>query len=176
MISTSNFVLTDLSNRPRYGVKGPNAQEWLSSQGVLLPDQPNSWIATADAMLLRLGINEFLIEANSAAGFDVQIAAVKSASTGVYPVPRADAAFQISGGVANDLLSEICMLNMSTIEVGQSLLMTQIAGISGILLKLPHAQETSYRIWCDGSYHHYMHETLHSIAKELCHVELVIGV
>jgi sarcosine oxidase, subunit gamma len=176
MRANANMVLTDLSTRSRFGVKGPNASKWLSAQGFALPEQPNSWVATADAMLLRLGMNEFLIEAsNNHFHIDALTAAMQSAGAGVYAVPRADAAFQISGDAVTDLLSEICMLDTTKLNIN-SLLMTQVAGISAILLKLPNTQETSYRIWCDGSYHHYMHDTLSTIAKELGHVEQLVGV
>jgi sarcosine oxidase subunit gamma len=174
--ATPNMILTDLSNRPRFGVKGRRAQEWLTALGYSLPEQPNSWETTTDAMHLRLGISEFLIEANSNSySLDALMLAAKSVSSGVYWVPRADTAFEISGSAATDLLSEICMLD-TTKQANNALFMTQIAGISAILIKLPNTPVPSYRIWCDGSYHHYMLETLSRIAKELGHVELLIGI
>jgi sarcosine oxidase subunit gamma len=128
--ATPNMILTDLSNRPRFGVKGRRAQEWLTALGYSLPEQPNSWETTTDAMHLRLGISEFLIEANSNSySLDALMLAAKSVSSGVYWVPRADTAFEISGSAATDLLSEICMLD-TTKQANNALFMTQIAGIS----------------------------------------------
>jgi sarcosine oxidase subunit gamma len=174
--TTPNMILTDLSNRPRLGVKGLHAQEWLTALGYITPEQPNCWVATTDTMQLRLGISEFLIEANSNThALDTLMLAAKSTTAGVYWVPRADAAFEISGRAVTDLLSEICMLDTTKLA-SNSLLMTQIAGISAMLIQMPNTALPSYRIWCDGSYHHYMLETLSSIAKELGHVEQLVGV
>ncbi|BCM25082.1 sarcosine oxidase subunit gamma [Methyloradius palustris] len=163
------LAIADVSHFKRFGVKGAKAAEWLSGQGIALPESNNSWLETSSATLvMRLGSSEFMIESQAAENLPTLSNSDQFATPGVYKVPRADAAFIISGQQALNLLSELCTLDL----VGESLsenklLMTQIAGISAILLKQSINGKDAYRIWCDGTYGHYLWETLLEIAMEL---------
>jgi sarcosine oxidase subunit gamma len=170
----SLLAIADVTDFKRFGVKGAKAAEWLSGQGIKLPESKNSWLETSSASLvMRLGSSEFMIENQAAERLPTLSHSDQFTSTGVYKVQRADAAFIISGKQALNLLSELCTLNLGTLDLASEtlsdnkLLMTQIAGISAILLRQSINGKDAYRVWCDGTYGHYLWETLLEIATEL---------
>lgn len=169
MVTDSKISVTDVSHLPRFGIKGREASAWLSSQKVNLPAIANSWVVSKNlSLILRLGNSEFLVEdqENDQTTAQLHIAG-KNRIAGVYPVARADASFVLEGESVTDLLSEICMLDLSQEPHPQALYMTQIAGISATLLQQKIEGKAIVRLWCDGTYHHYMHDTLNTIAKDV---------
>jgi len=64
------------------------------------------------------------------------------------------------------------MLDLRHETYPQAIYMTQVAGISATLLQQKQDGDTVLRLWCDGTYHHYMLETLCTIAKEVGMLEL----
>jgi len=163
------LAIADVTHLKRFGVKGAKAAEWLSGQGVMLPESNNSWLEISPTSLaMRLGSSEFMIESQATENLPTLSNSDQFATPGVYKVQRADAAFIISGQQALNLLSELCTLDLAGEALSENkLLMTQIAGISAILLKQSINGKDAYRIWCDGTYGHYMWETLLEIATEL---------
>ena len=162
----------------RFGVKGPNAEQWLSQRNIALPAGNNSWVSsgtTEDASLvLRLGSSEFLIEQqlnNTSNGLPDDGSLSQPIAAGVYRVQRNDAAFILSGSRIQDLLSELCLLDLRDKALaGDAVVMTQVAGISVTLLRQSAPGKhtgTVYRLWCDGSYGAYMWQTLTQLADEL---------
>ncbi len=176
MTTSAKIAITDISHLTRFGIKGPQTAAWLAQHGVEAPVIPNSWqIASDTSLVLRLGMSEFLIEDSEQSNVCSHLLkASKSRSLGVYPVPRFDAAFIISGDEATELFSEICMLNLCEDQGQQALYITQVAGISATLVRQIVEDKAIFRLWCDGTYHHYMHTTLTTIAKNLS--ELALGV
>lgn len=163
--SPQKIAVNNVSNHPKFGVKGAKAGEWLLAQKVKFPDQANSWqLWNENSLILRLGSSEFLIE-DLPKGTHVALLteAIQNESSHIYYVPRADAAFILTGDEALDLLSEICMLDLTNLANSNTLYMTQIAGISATILN----NNGSYHIWCDGTYERYMQETLTTISLEL---------
>ncbi|MEZ0330929.1 MAG: sarcosine oxidase subunit gamma [Methylophilaceae bacterium] len=168
------LAIADVTHFKRFGVKGAKAAEWLSGQGVTLPESNNSCLELSSTSLaMRLGSSEFMIESQSTETLPTLSNSDQFSNPGVYKVQRADAAFIISGQQALNLLSELCTLNLGTLDLASEtlsdnkLLMTQVAGISAILLKQSINGKDAYRIWCDGTYGPYMSETLLEIATEL---------
>ncbi len=107
---------------------------------------------------MRLGQSEFLIEGTAITQLHK---ALKNRASGVYMVPRADVACELSGASAKDLMAQICALNTSQLLLGNALLMTQVAGVSAILIN----DSNRYRFWCDVSYQDYIEHTLSNIAE-----------
>ena len=167
-IAAQKIMMTDTSKLMRFGVKGSKASQWLVDQGIALPEVPNSWhFAQNGTLVLRLGVSEFVVEDNTGSIVAKLKAATRARVSGVYPVARADASFLLTGELLGELFSEICMLDLRQDPYANALYLTQIAGISAILIKQSTDTKTSYRIWCDGTYHRYMYETLTLIAKEV---------
>jgi len=165
----SFLAIADVTHFKRFGIKGAKAAEWLSGQGITLPESNNSWLEiSSGSLLMRLGSSEFMIESQATENLPTLSNSDQFATPGVYKVQRADAAFIISGQQALNLLSELCTLDLKGEALSDNkLLMTQIAGISAILLKQSINGKEAYRIWCDGTYGHYLWEKLLEIATEL---------
>lgn len=161
--------VADVSCLSRYGVKGPNATQWLLERGIAIPTTPNSWtICQQKTLVLRLGSSEFLIEDQLGGSACTRLASDTARVASVYKVPRADAAFIVSGSQAINLFSELCSLDLREKSLAaKDLIMTQVAGISATVIRQTLNGEPVYRIWCDGTYGPYMWEVLIEIATEL---------
>jgi len=161
--------VTDVSCFERYGVKGPQASQWLADHELAIPSNPNAWtLCDQNTLVLRLGASEFLIEDQLGGVASKKLTAANARVAGLYRVPRADAAFILSGSAVLDLLSELCSLDLrATALPANEVVMTQVAGVSAIVLRQTLAGEQVYRIWCDGTYGAYMWEILLNIAVEL---------
>ncbi len=160
----------DVSCFQRFGVKGLNAVQWLSAHQVKTPAEPNTWLVTdTGALVLRLGNSEFLVEDQAASRVCKALHADNQQKThGLYRVPRHDAALLLSGGRVQELLAELCTLDLRPQTLAENaVVMTQVAGISATVLRQSLNGETVYRLWCDGTYGPYMWETILDIAEEL---------
>lgn len=161
--------VTDVSCRQRFGVKGPQASQWLASQKIKTPDSVNSWVLDNGVLVLRLGSSEFLVEQQVSGEVCKQLNQASQVNTvGVYKVLRADAAFVISGDQILTMFSELCKLDLSAkaLEPNQ-LIMTQIADISATIVPEVINDRLVIRLWCDGTYGAYMWRVLHQLAQEL---------
>lgn len=161
--------VADVSCLSRFGVKGPNATKWLVEHGVSIPTNHNTWtLSQQKTLVLRLGASEYLIEDQLDGAVCSRLSADTTRVTGVYRVPRADAAFIVSGSLSLNLFSELCSLDLREKSFGANeLLMTQLAGISATLIRETLNSETIYRIWCDGTYGAYLWDVLLEVANEL---------
>jgi len=160
--------VADVSCLSRYGVKGPNATQWLLERGIAIPTTPNSWtLCEQKTLVLRLGSSEFLIEDQLGGTACSRLANDTTRVASVYKVPRADAAFIVSGSGALNMLSELCSLDLREKSLAaKDLIMTQVAGISATVIRQTLNGEPTYRVWCDGTYGPYMWEVLTEIATE----------
>lgn len=162
--------LADLSCLARFGVKGAGAMPWLAQQGIPVPDRPNTWCSlAADALVARLGLNEFLIEDSLHATLAPQLAqACQVPPPQVYPVLRQDAAIALWGPCSNDLLRQTCNINFQALKlVDRPVVLTSMVGVAVTVIATERAGIPFYRIWCDGTFGHYLGQTLLTIAEEL---------
>jgi len=161
--------VADVSCLARYGVKGPNATQWLLDRGIAIPTNPNAWtLCEQKTLVLRLGSSEFLIEDQLGGSACTRLTSDTVRVPSVYKVPRADAAFIVSGSEALNLFSELCSLDLREKSLAaQDLIMTQVAGISATVIHQTFNGEPVYRIWCDGTYGAYLWGVLIEIATEL---------
>ena len=161
--------VTDVSCFQRYGVKGPQAAQWLVEQALAIPSAPNSWtLNEKKSLVLRLGSSEFLVEDQPGGSACQILNANKQAVAGICKVQRADASFVLSGSEVLNLLSELCLLDLRDKALpANGLVMTQVAGISATVLRQQLEGQQIYRLWCDGTYGAYMWDVLLEIAEEL---------
>jgi sarcosine oxidase subunit gamma len=166
-----NVGVADLSVLVRVGVKGPHAAAWLSRQGLTVPETVNTWLRQTDgAIVARLGRSEFFVEDGGLeAGSASRLAPVlATGEPGLYPVPRQDVALALVGTRALQLLRQTCSVDFQEfLPSQQTAVMTQMAGVSVLVLWHAHQDATCYRIWCDPTYGHYLFATLVEIAREL---------
>jgi len=163
------LAVTDVSYRQRFGVKGPQAKQWLISQKIKTPDSINSWVLENDVLVLRLGNSEFLVEQQISGEICKQLnEASQTNAVDVYKVLRADAAFVICGVEMLAMFSELCKLDLSEKALKPNqLIMTQIADISATIVPEIINDQLVIRLWCDGTYGAYMWRVLHQLAREL---------
>lgn len=162
------LTITDVSGLARFGVKGPEASNWLTRHKVIVPAKANTWLLSANTIVMRLGFSEFLIEDQMGGDCCVKLVSDHNRVAGVFKVARVDAAFLLAGSDVDKLLSEVCSLDLSTSALLENeVVMTQIAGISATLLRQSINNEAVYRLWCDGTYSAYMKRTLLEISSEL---------
>lgn len=165
--AAGRLAVCDLSLQPRFGCKGPQAAAWLASQGIAVPAAPNSACPGENGVerVLRLGLGEFLVEADAA-----RIASLYAAQRqpGVYPVLRQDACFGLRGDRLNDLLLQTCNVNFSALAAQAApVVLTSMAGVGVVVLPDVGAATPNCRIWCDGTFGPYLWRTLLAIAVEL---------
>ena len=163
-------ALADLSFLPRFGLKGPAAEQWLESQHIALPAKANSWVSLPGAgVIARLGRSEFFLEEGADADTVGEIrTALGTGASGVYPVIRQDAGFALAGVRVNELLVQTCNVNFE--EFGpeeRDAVMTQMIGVSVLAIRISYQPMLCYRLWCDPTFAPYFWETLSEIAGEL---------
>ncbi|MFO1039444.1 MAG: hypothetical protein U1E45_21575 [Geminicoccaceae bacterium] len=140
----STLALVDLTPLPRTGFKGPGTPEWLTGQGVVLPD-PNRAAPQEDgSLVLRLAPREALILGPLQGGSLVsRLDAAwpvdrEGAPPRGYPVPRADSHcwFLLSGEKAPSTLAKICGVDLRPQKFGElEIAQTQAMRISVILVR-----------------------------------------
>ena len=158
--------ITDLSLLPRTGVKGPGAADWLGALGIELPSAPNSWnYLPPSGLIARLGKTEYLIDGNA---MTVEKLMSSARTAGVYPVLRQDLAFSLSGSRVNELLLQTCNVDFRILDADPSkLVMTSMVGVTVTVVPIKTGTSPCYRLWCDGTYGHYLWKTLTGIIDEL---------
>jgi len=161
--------ICDVSCLRRFGVKGLNITQWLHAKSITYPADSNSWSLHGGSILvLRLGSSEFLIEDQlEANACEPLINCTHFEPYGVVPVQRNDTALILSGSKLPALLSELCTLDLRDDALGENtVVMTQLAGISVTLIRQTLQGEPVVRLWCDGTYGAYLWQTLNEIAEE----------
>lgn len=166
--SLSRLAVGDLSCLRRTGVKGPGAAGWLSSQGIAVPQEPNTWAALpGGGLVARLGLSEYLLE--DAPGGETAARLVAAAPPArAYPVLRQDAAFALRGTALPELLAQTCAVNFRALDAARDpVALTMMAGVAVTLLPSEEGGVAGCRVWCDGSYGIYLWRSLLGIAEEL---------
>jgi len=169
----SPLRIIDLSSRNRFGVKGAGAANWLTEQGIALPERPNSWLPLSQGGLVaRLGLSEFLIEddgtGQTAWNLNQQVAQTQSFPAKVYPVLRQDFAIALWGNAVYDLLAQTCSINVrALVQTEHPVVITSMIGVAMTLLPDERASQPLYRLWCDRTFGDYVLRTLLDIITEL---------
>ena len=165
--AAARLGLYDVSTLARVTLKGPGAADFLSGQGVVMPETIYECRELGEAgILARTGRAEFFIEDS---GRDGTVARVREALAmpvpGVLPVWRQDVSLVITGSESLTLLAQVCSFNFR--DAGDALVMTQIAGVSCSVLRRRWQDWPAYQIWADGTYGPYLWTTLLGIVREL---------
>ena len=157
--------ISDVSNRKKTGLKGPNAVAWLSSNGIEVPAKPNTWARLpGNALIGRLGEMEFFIEEGPAAKVETQL---REPSRGVYAVPRQDTCFALSGSGIQEVLLQTCSIDFRSQSGGGRLFLTSMVGVPVLVIPEERDDEPTIRIWADPTFGPYLWRTLSGIVQEL---------
>ncbi len=170
--------LCDVSCLERFGLKGPAAEEWLTSRGVRPPAEINRWEPLhSGGIIARIGANEFFIEDGIHGNLAATLGdALVRGTSGVYPVLRQDAAIVITGREVGVLLTQTCSFDPSGFEVSERLVvMTSMVGVDVSMICNSTGGVPCYRVWCDGTYGPYLWNTLLQVAVELGGAAIGLG-
>ncbi|MBU6257138.1 MAG: hypothetical protein KGL18_08875 [Burkholderiales bacterium] len=158
----------EIGARRRHGIKGAGTAAWLHERGVPTPPRANQWLRTAEGdWVLRLGDNEYLVEAAPGSELVPMLAAAAPAAR-VHPVPRFDAALVLCGPRVHELLRQTCSYDFAALAVTERLVvLTSMVGVGVTLLRDDAGAIPLYRLWCDGSWGEYLWTTLVEVAQSL---------
>ena len=159
------IALADLSYLRRSGCKGPDAAAWLKQQGIPTPDRHNRWLVHRGGVVARLGLTEYFMESGLQ---DDWVSGLHVGSATLTPVLRQDAALLLCGPRVHELLLQVCSYDFESLDLAaQEAVMTQMIGVSVLVILIARRPFSSYRLWCDPSFAHYLWTTLEGIAGEL---------
>lgn len=160
-----NLLLGDLSSSTsKLGVKGPRAASFLESQGVQLPAEIYATAAYGvEGLVAKLAEQEFILEtAADDQVFDRLENGLSELPSGLLRVEHQEATFLLCGRRANEVMSQVCAIDMSQVHPG-TLVLTRVAVTSCAILREPWPEVLAYRIWVDASLAEYLWETLSTI-------------
>lgn len=151
------LVLTDLTNLPRFGLRGKNAAAYLTSLGLNIPDAPNKSALQADgSRLLRLSQGEFLF-LGSLSDFGAAVRTLEQAfppegKNGVYGLPRQDthAWFWLAGPESVDALAKLCGVDLSPKAFApDAIAQTSVAHINAIIVNAGNVAAPAFHLLPD---------------------------
>ncbi|MBI83796.1 MAG: hypothetical protein CMJ81_11410 [Planctomycetaceae bacterium] len=160
-----NLLLGDLSgSTTKFGVKGPRAASFLESQGVQLPADIYATAAYGvEGLVAKLAEQEYILETAANDPVLEQLESGLSESpAGLLRVEHQEATFLLCGRRANEVMLQVCALDMSQVHPG-TLVLTRAAVTSCAILREPWPEVLAYRIWVDASLAEYLWETLSTI-------------
>jgi len=164
--AAADMTLTDRSlQTARWGCKGPAAPQWLAEQGLPLPPEYNRYRElVTGGLVARLGVTEFLIEADAATLGLLHDAAMPAGRVhGLYPVLRQDAALQQEGPALHTLLRQVCSVDLQAREnPPDAVFLTTMVGVGVTLLWRGDA----LLLWADGTMGGYLWDTLVEVARD----------
>lgn len=164
--TAADLTLTDRSlQTARWGCKGPAAAQWLAEQGLPVPPDYNRYRElVTDGLVARLGVTEFLIEADAATLGLLHDAAMPAGRVhGLYPVLRQDAALQLEGPALHTLLRQVCSVDLQAREnPPDAVFLTSVVGVGVTLLWRGEA----LLMWADGTMGSYLWDTLAEVARD----------
>jgi hypothetical protein len=148
--------IINLSNTPKFGLKGKGAIDFLVANGIEIPENPNCAIL-GENIVLRLGVSEFLIEGDIAIKLATQIR-----PDNAYPILRQDYSLQLKGNGIGEFLLQTCAIDFSQAKPNEVFL-TSMIGVGVIIL----IEESTIRIWCDPSFSDYIAYNFNEIAQAI---------
>lgn len=169
-------TLTERSWRRRFGCKGPEAQRWLASHQLTVPEPANSFVLTDGVLVGRLATSEFLVEAVSPAA-QARICALGNAlygltrTPGLYPVMRQDLVIELRGVALGALLRQICSVDFAPLLGVQAnpgpLVLTSMVGVGVVAVPTDGEGGAGLTLWADPSFGQYFWTTLVEVAADL---------
>jgi sarcosine oxidase, subunit gamma len=169
--------LDDLSERARFGCKGPGAEPWLAAAGYSVPQAPNSAILDTNGIFVaRLATSEFLVEAVEGAEATQRVEAslqqLRAASRpqNVYPVARQDLVVSVQGAAIQTLLRQICSVDFVPLfeSAGPNagpVVLTSMVGVGVVAWPRQIEGGSMLTLWLDPSFAHYFWTTLLEVGR-----------
>ena len=170
----SELIQVSLSALPRTGFKGRSANQWLSQQGVVLPDSANAASLQADnSLVARLSNEESLIlsahDENSGLVSDLDCSWSLDDCDGCYQLPRMHSHdwIALAGSQVPSLLAKLCGVDMRPQQFSNhSIAQTSLARVNVICIR--HDIDDLFCIYllADSSFGEYLNECLFDAMQE----------
>ncbi len=160
--------LCDLSGLRKLGLKGHDAESWLGSEGIDVPQAVfESRPLGPNGVILRFGTNELFLEDGIGNSTVASLAErVDSHDGQVFRVEHQEATFLLTGLHSLEVLAQTCGINFSEAARRQAVF-TRVAGVSCAVFPDAVRETPSYRIWVEPSYAVYLWESLVEICESL---------
>ena len=173
-VAAPRLGLADLSPLPRVGFRGPGAREWLTAQGVELPDepyrariQPDGAIAVTRSWTEVLVLRQLQGADNLCARLDA--AAADAHRARAYPLPRFDGMFwfALTGASAAECLAKVCGVDMRepAFPVG-SVAQTSVARLSAVIVRVDVGETPVFHLLGDSASAEYAWTSLLDAMRE----------
>ena len=158
--------ICDLSFLPKLSVKGPKCLAWLAQAGILVPESVYGCRSFPDGgLVIRTDRQEVFVEDGPTSHKVSEFERVLSSPPlGIYLVRRQDASFLLTGDRSNTVLRETCGVDFS--HPADGVIMTRVAGVSCMVLRLTDLEAPAFRFWLDPSYGSYLWEALLEIVHD----------
>lgn len=163
-----SLALCDVSALPKLGVRGPDAERFLTEQGIDAPTAIFDSRRLADGgLVVRLGANEFFIENGISDGTVADISQrLDSANEKLFRVERQEATIMLIGAKAIGVLAQTCGIDFRDVPMGRVIL-TRVAGVSCGVFPDQVGTTRGFRLWVDYTYAVYVWETFVEICEDL---------
>ncbi|TIR58730.1 MAG: hypothetical protein E5X22_17980, partial [Mesorhizobium sp.] len=165
VLPNGQLIVTDLTARSRFGIKGPGSSAWLEAQGLALP--PVNRIARQGGVrLLRLGSEDFLAIDDIAGGAVAKLVAAWQAEKGSrgYWSWREEgwSWMRLSGQSAEAVMARLCALDLrpgrfADDEIAQ----TRVANLEAVLVR----SEAGFHVFFDIASTAFFIRTVDAAAK-----------
>ncbi len=168
------LALADLSPLPRAGFRGRGARDWLTAQGVELPDEPNQARTQTDgAIAVTRSWTEVMV-LGRIQGVDslcgrLEAGAADAHRVRAYPLPRFDGMFwfALTGASAVDCLAKLCGVDMreSAFPVG-SVAQTSLARLNAVIVRVDLGETPLFHLLGDSASAEYAWTSLLDAMRE----------
>lgn len=171
--ATASHTLTDLTGRPRVGVRGADSRGYLQAHGFTLPERPNQATSQGDACLVAaLSQTEFLVLAGEQETGD-RVASLEASwelsSQANYLLPRQDshAWLMLRGPRSGEVMAKVCAVDLrpQCFEVG-CVAQTSVARVNAIVIHGQIGGEPAYHLLFDRCSLAYMEGALCDALEE----------
>lgn len=165
--------LIDLTNISRVGFRGVEAAEYLTAQGFLLPEAPNTLVTQSDgSVVARLSATEYML-LGGVADLGERLAQLENSWVMSeqlnYLLPRQDshALFQITGAYLAPIMAKLCAVDLSqeTFVTGQ-VVQSSVARVNAIIMNVSDEQTSKFNILCDRTMALYLWDVLVDAMQE----------
>jgi len=138
VLPSGQLVLTDLTARPRFGIKGPGSAKWLERQGMVLPPV-NRIAAQGGFRLLRLGTEDFLVIDEAGGSPTAELTAKWNAddeARGYWSWREEGWSWmRVTGPMAASVMARLCALDLRAGRFGDGeVAQTRVAHLEAVLI------------------------------------------
>ena len=154
-----NLGIADLTPLPRTGFKGRDTPDWLTAQGVEIPDAPNQAKRQQDGTLVARLSNDEHVFLSDLTGGAPMVAALDEnwqlePGRMCFSMPRAEthAWFALSGECTSEMLSKVCGVDARLAKFPNgAIAQTSIARINGILIRNDLGTTPAFYVLADSA-------------------------